>query len=253
MLEKFVDSLKYTDPQKQRLMLRHKHIIDPIITEIAGASVIDLGSHDGRWPVAFRDAGAASVVGIEGRQEMVRQFTDSDEGKKPGVELRVGDFVDGMDDLLAEGRTFDIVSCLGVYYHTMQHYRMMLQMVAFRPKLIIIDTEVWKSPGAMIGMSMEATGRQQNSTAQVEGQDRAPVGIPSFAAIDRMAGSVGYSATTIEWDVPPGQRGCVMDYFGSVAKHRKHLIRKTIHLRPVRTNSLIERWRGLSEQFRVFR
>jgi predicted RNA methylase len=43
----------------------------PFASEISGARVLDLASHDGRWSYAFAGVGAASVVGIEGRQEMI--------------------------------------------------------------------------------------------------------------------------------------------------------------------------------------
>jgi hypothetical protein len=51
-----------------RLSYRYKAIIERNQALFAGARVLDLASHDGRWSLAALDSGAASVTGIEGRQ-----------------------------------------------------------------------------------------------------------------------------------------------------------------------------------------
>ena len=59
-----------------RMNKRFEALIEPNKDVVSGAKVLDLASHDGRWCYAFAGAGAASVVGIEGRQEMVDKFPD---------------------------------------------------------------------------------------------------------------------------------------------------------------------------------
>ena len=122
----FLANGRYDEAQIRRLNFRYDHIVTPLATVIDGAQVLDLGSHDGRWPYAFAAAGAASVVGIEGRPETAAEYSTYPETPfKQKVEIVIGDFVAIMDQLIAGNKSFDIVSCLGVYYHTMHHYRMM--------------------------------------------------------------------------------------------------------------------------------
>lgn len=63
-----------TPAQAERLSLRHDHSIKPFKDAIAGAKVLDLAAHDGRWSYALAQAGARRVLGIEARQELVDGF-----------------------------------------------------------------------------------------------------------------------------------------------------------------------------------
>ena len=118
----------------------------------------------------------------------------------------------------------DLVACLGVYYHTMQHYRMMMQMTAFRPRLIIIDSMFSRSAEAVIEVGWEDTAHELNSTAQMAGQNKVPTGRPSLAAVSMMAESVGYTMTEQPWDVPKEQRASVADYHDKFANRRRHTV-----------------------------
>jgi len=221
--------LEYDENLVSRMNWRHAHIIVPLIDEIKNARILDLGSHDGRWPCAYADAGAREIIGIEGRASLVEQFGQFPAKNKDKVKLRVGDFIDGMDELIAAGETFDIVSCLGVYYHTMQHYRMMCQMAMFKPKLIILDSEFSRSPDSIVLVGRENPASKMNSTEQFKGQSFVPVGYPSRSAVSRMAKSVGYDMSVVEWHVPEGQRAPVKDYYDM---HEKR-VRLTALLRPL--------------------
>src|SRR4051795_7628198 len=54
-----------------RLNLRHEAIFGEDGDLFAGARVLDVASHDGRWSLAALEAGAASVLGIEARPDLV--------------------------------------------------------------------------------------------------------------------------------------------------------------------------------------
>lgn len=223
--------LEYDERLIARMNLRHAHIILPLKDEIRNARILDLGSHDGRWPCAYADAGAAEVIGIEGRASLVEQFKQFPSNGKDRVKIHVDDFIDGMDKLIAAGETFDIISCLGVYYHTMQHYRMMCQMAMLKPKLIILDSEFARSEDAIIRVGHENPESKMNSTEQFAGQKQVPVGYPSRAAVRKMAKSVGYGMKLVNWDVPEDKREPVQDYYDKLT----HRIRLTAHLRPLHT------------------
>lgn len=209
----FLSGLGYNEAGISRMNWRYSHIIEPALSEIKGARILDLGSHDGRWPSAYAEAGARQVIGLEGRKELVEKFNAYPGANKGRVQLRVGDFVEGMDDLVKAGETFDIVSCLGVYYHTMHHYRMMCQMASLRPKLIIIDSEFSRAKAPLITMVKENPTKDLNTIEQFSGQSFTPIGIPSLPAVRVMAESVGYAMSSVEWVVPEAERRPVSDYF----------------------------------------
>ena len=60
-----------TLPSRARLNLRYEAIIAENLDILDGARVLDIASHDGRWSLAALASGAKSVVGIEGRPELV--------------------------------------------------------------------------------------------------------------------------------------------------------------------------------------
>lgn len=225
MFYDFLGGLGYKPHGVSRMNLRHRHIVEPRRREIKGSRVLDLGSHDGRWAYAFAEAGAESVLGIEGRAELAAQFGSfPDAPFKERVRLLVGDFVAEMDRLAAEKASFDVVACLGVYYHTMQHYRMLLQMASFRPRVIIIDSVFSRAGGAVIELEPEETDWKMNAIADLPGQDMAPVGRPSLSALRMMADSVGYAMTEQAWDVPENGRAAVADYYDKFPDKRRHTV-----------------------------
>lgn len=57
-----------------RLNKRHQFLVEPYLSDLSGARVLDLASHDGRWSYALSAAGASEVVGIEARADQIAQF-----------------------------------------------------------------------------------------------------------------------------------------------------------------------------------
>jgi len=53
------------------LSARHAAIVETNADKLAGCRVLDIASHDGRWSFAAPQAGAAHIVGIEPRVELV--------------------------------------------------------------------------------------------------------------------------------------------------------------------------------------
>jgi 2-polyprenyl-3-methyl-5-hydroxy-6-metoxy-1,4-benzoquinol methylase len=226
----FLRQGRYEDAGVRRLNIRYDHIISPLEPEIVGARVLDLGSYDGRWPYAIAAAGARSVLGIEGRADLIAEFAAfPDRPYKGNVNLIQGDFIVAMDDLIARGETFDLVFCLGVFYHTMQHYRMMLQMAALKPKVIVIDSVFSTAKEPVIHMVRNDTSKNLNSIPDFEGQAWNPAGIPSLRALRMMALSTGYAMNLVQWSVEQEKRRSVSDYFDKLKGRRRH----TVVLRPL--------------------
>lgn len=205
-----------------RLNERHRRIVAPLVPQIAGARVLDLAAHDGRWSLAFAGAGAARVVGIEGRQDLIdrfAQFPQSDFAAR--VELRCGDIFEGMEKAIAAGERFDVVAVLGILYHVMDHFRLFRLVRALGPRLLIVDSEFALRPGPVIVLGRERTDKVLNSIPQIAGQDRALIGIPSFPAMEAIADALDYNCDWLDWsDLPKGRRGPVADYFRPEVKRR---------------------------------
>lgn len=228
----FFDFLGTIEPYSEkpgpvrRLNERHRVLIEPLAGEIAGARVLDLGAHDGRWAYAFAGAGAASVVGIEGRGELIARFAQfPDAGLKARVALREGDIFEGMEAALAAGECYDMIGVLGIFYHIMDHFRLLRLVRAFRPRLIIVDGDFALAKNAMIQLMRESVENPLNSIAQVAGQQRALIGIPSAKAMEMMADAIGYSCHWLDWEhLPEARRGPLADYYRTQGKRRASCI-----------------------------
>jgi hypothetical protein len=95
-----------------------------------------------------------------------------------------------------------VVTCLGVFYHTIQHYRILMQMVGFRPKVIVVDSVFHLSDRAMIAVQKENTTSHRTSIAQQQGPAYAPIGRISRPAFELMVDTLGYTVEWNAWDVP---------------------------------------------------
>ncbi len=209
-------------PSVRRLNRRHRMIIDPLADEIAGEAVLDLAAHDGRWAHAFSAAGARSVLGIEGRQELIDRYAHYPaSATKDRVTLRAGDIFDGVDGEIAQGNQYGVIGVLGIFYHIMDHFRLLKQLRKLGPKLVIVDGDFALAGGAVIVLAKERVDKPLHAIAQIEGQETAIIGIPSFRAMEVMAEVLDYECTWLNWNrVPLEKRGPLGDYYRTDMKCR---------------------------------
>jgi hypothetical protein len=206
-----------------RLNKRRDMIIEPFRDTIAGARVLDLGAHDGRWSYALAGAGAASVIGIEARSELFERFQKFPDAPFKGrIDLRQGDFFRALRDFNDADARFDVVAVYGIFYHIMDHFHMLRMIRALRPKLVIVDGEFIDRPNPMIQLIMEKTDQDLNAAPQHEGQEKALIGIPSFLAMDRMARALDYAIDWVDAEAMFGaDRMGIQDYFRNDASNKK--------------------------------
>ncbi|MBD3804119.1 MAG: class I SAM-dependent methyltransferase [Thioclava sp.] len=199
----------------ERMNLRHRMIIKPLEAEIEGKRVLDLAAHDGRWAYAFAAAGAREVIGIEGRQELIDRFEEFPRAHlREKVKLVCDDIYDGMQKLIDAGEKFDVVGVLGILYHVMDHFRLFQLVRKLGPELVIVDSEFAQRPGPVILLMRERTDNELNSIPQIEGQEKALIGIPSFPAMEAMADMLDYDCHWLDWDqIGPGKRRHIGDYY----------------------------------------
>lgn len=212
-----------------RLNKRHDFLVRPFVDDIKDARVLDLAAHDGRWSYAFSSAGAKSVVGIEGRQSIIDDYSYYPEGDaKSRVELRQGDIFSGMELALENGEKFDVVACVGILYHIMDHMRLINLVRSFSPRLVIVDSLFIDGPSPFIQIVRERTDFDLNTTPLYDGQDINLIGIPSDGAMNAMAEVCGFAINWTDWTVlPPPERTYLHDYYSM--KRRR---RRTCSLRP---------------------
>lgn len=205
-----------------RLNRRHSMLIDPFVADLKGARVLDLGAHDGRWAYALAAAGAAEVVGVEARGHLIARFDAFPEAAfKDRVRLIQGDLFDTLEAQVARGETFDVVSLFGIFYHIMDHMRLLLLIRRLGARLVLVDSEFSLGKGASITLVTEDTGKDLNAAPQHVGQPRAIVGVPTFMAMERLAEAAGYAT---QWDDASERFGAdttgVIDYFRAANKRR---------------------------------
>lgn len=229
----FIDTLPRYEtadrPQSDRMNKRREFIIGSNLVDFADARVLDLAAHDGRWSYAFAAAGACEVVGYEGRQELIDAFADfPDAALRAKVHLHCIDIFDGLEAAIERGETFDVVGVLGIFYHVMDHRRLLKLISAVKPKLVIVDSEFLNRPGPIIQLIRERTENPLNAMPEFDGQDVVVKGVPSFSAMELLAETTGFDLT---WnnvrDIPRPERVGVWDYYRRTNKRRA-----TCFLRP---------------------
>jgi SAM-dependent methyltransferase len=217
----------------RRLELRHRFIVEPFAADLKDARVLDLAAQDGRWTYALAQAGAREVLGVEVRPELIEQYAEyPDDEVKSRTKLVQGDVFEAVPRLADAGETFDVVAIYGLYYHVMDHYRLLREVVGLKPSLIIIDSDFSRAKRPLIDIYREDPEKYFNSVAHIEGQTLAPVGLASRSAVEMMAISLGYRTEWADWaSLPESERQGVRDYFDAPNKPRK--VRDTCALRPV--------------------
>lgn len=176
-----------------RLNLRHEAIFGENTDIFEGRRVLDIASHDGRWSFAALQAGAASVVGIEGRPELVAsaEETFAHYGVPPDRYRFVAD--DIYHALAQEPWTFDVVLCLGFLYHTLRYNELMALIRQCGPEYLIIDTEVATDPRAMIQIRTESVAPQRNAVADAYScRGRVLSGKPTMAGLETILDAYGF-------------------------------------------------------------
>jgi SAM-dependent methyltransferase len=129
-------------PKPERMNERYEAIFARNRDIFAGARVLDLASHDGRYSFAALKTGAAHVTGVEVRQELIdkAQATFASYGQDPDTYRFVcGDVF----EVLARQRfDVDVVLCLGYLYHTYRHTELMYRLHSLAPRHLVVDTIV---------------------------------------------------------------------------------------------------------------
>jgi SAM-dependent methyltransferase len=190
-----------TIPSRSRLDARWRAIIGWNAAVLTGRRVLDLGCHDGRWSFAALEAGASHVIGIEARAHLVKKAAEN--FSYYGVSADSYDFVTGeaMESLRAlKVASVDVVMCLGFFYHTLEHMRLLLEARRLGAEYIIIDTSISAAKEPIVALAFEATEDTRNAVDYgLTGNNKALVGAPSQSGLLAMLDYAGYQADFFDW------------------------------------------------------
>jgi len=190
-----------TSPFPNRLTSRYRALIESNKAIIQNSSILDLGSHDGRWSFAAIKNGAVNVLGIEGREHLVKNsYKNMELYKIPKEQYSFikGDIFEEIKKIPPE--TFDIVFCFGLFYHIMNHIELLEEIKRLKAKYLILDTAISESDKPIIKLmeddsNDEASGiKSKNSPSH-----QVLVGHPSKIAIEMMLKNLGYDFFYYDW------------------------------------------------------
>ena len=178
-----------------RLNLRYEAIFGQNRDIFAGAPVLDLASHDGRWSLAALATGARSVLGIEARPELVKAATENLRAYGYGADRArfvTGDVHEVLDTQDLEA---DVVLCLGFLYHTLRYNQLLHGIRRTSARYLIIDTFSPYMTGPVPNLNVITEHVGEEGKAAADSYTHGPsvlVGRPNLAAIQTMLGAYGY-------------------------------------------------------------
>jgi hypothetical protein len=191
-------STSVTGAAPNRLNCRHRALIVANEAIIAGKSVLDLASHDGRWSFAALSVGAERVLGIEAREHLVLNATAAFQEygiAKDRYEFIQGDVFDEIDKI--EPGSIDTVFCFGFFYHTLHHLLLLSKIARLKPKYLIIDTLIELRSVDAIYVRAEDTEGEGN--VAMAGAQHTVVGRPTRSALELMLANFGWTARYYDW------------------------------------------------------
>lgn len=186
----------------RRLNLRHRELIERNRDVLAGARVLDIASHDGRWSLAALDAGAAHVTGVEARPELVAHAEQSlaTYGADPGSYRFIAGDLFGV--LAREHLDVDVVQCFGFLYHTLRYPELFSRLRRLEPRHLLLDTRVEPGKGKFIKVLVNEAARESHAAVDdYTAGSKTLVGWPSPGALRLMLKTYGFRVEhEVDWE-----------------------------------------------------
>ncbi|MDF2967300.1 MAG: Methyltransferase type 11 [Nocardioidaceae bacterium] len=195
-----------------RLNMRYQALIADNADILAGARVLDIASHDGRWALAALEAGAAHVTSIEARPDLVDNAheTFAHYGADPSRYTMIAGDVFAV---LKEQRfDVDVIQCFGFLYHTLRYPELFSALRKLEPRHLVVDTRVHRASASLIRVYVNETTVQSNAAFDdyTEGT-KTLVGSPSPKALRRMLGVFGFTVEReYDWEAASRDAGAAV-------------------------------------------
>jgi SAM-dependent methyltransferase len=168
---------------------------------LTGRRILDLGCHDGRWSFAALEAGARHVVGIEARAHLAKKAAENFSYygvPASAYDIVTGDAVEALRGM--KSGNIDVLMCLGFFYHTLEHMRLLLEARRLGAEYVIIDTSISPAQEPIVALAFESTEDTRNAVDYgLTGNRQALVGAPSKSGLLAMLDYAGYRADFFDW------------------------------------------------------
>lgn len=198
----------------ERLNIRYKGLIEKNKDLLVNKKILDLASHDGRWSFAALEVGAHSVIGIEGREELVSDAYSN--FKSYGIDPSKYRFYNGDISKVLNENYFDvdIIFCFGFLYHTSSHIPLFVSLKNLNPIYIIIDTKISLFPDCVVELILENSNIAGNAIEDLSTSNskKTIVGKPSRLALYMLFKHFGYKVNEVDWSNVIDEQDCVRDY-----------------------------------------
>lgn len=177
---------------QQRVMYFWTPLLQQHPAIFQGARVLDLGANAGFWTLRALAAGASHVTAVEARDLHIAQaqpvFGQAHVSAEQ-VRLIQANFHDlEWNDL----KSMDLVLLLGILYHVMKPFELLERVAALRPKLIIIDTKISRSPESIFEIYHEELDDPRMAA------DYPLVAVPGSRAVQDMMNVLGYRCDVLQ-------------------------------------------------------
>lgn len=179
-----------------RLNHRYRRIIAPNLDLIRDKRILDIASHDGRWMAAALDAGAAHVVGVEPRENLVAESHHNLSSRVP--ENRYSLIQRDIHEEIKKfsSNQFDCVFCLGFLDHT-PHHIFLLSEIARISRSLILDTGINGSNHQDVTYRLE---RSDSDITVFSKEEKSWVAIPSESFLKCSLEYYGFESHLIKVD-----------------------------------------------------
>jgi hypothetical protein len=141
------------------------------------------------------------VIAVDGRAHLVEKAAENFryyDVPPSSYELLTGDAVDTLRR--TEAGSVDVLMCLGFFYHTMEHMRLLLEARRIGVECVIIDTAISPAEEPIVALRFESVDDTRNSIDYgLTGRSNVLVGSPSRPGLIAMLDHAGYRAEFFDW------------------------------------------------------
>lgn len=189
-----------------RLNARHECLIGRHVEWIKDRSILDIGSHNGRWSFAALAAGATRVLGIEARASLVEASERTFRAYGVARERFAFHASDVLAFLRHERVKVDTVFLFGFLYHVPYHVELLQELWRTGALTIILDSAVSPEQGSgdrfanTLSLIAERVDDISNAAYEIfPGAGTAIVALPSRAAITFLLQAFQFEVSEISW------------------------------------------------------
>jgi len=189
-----------------RLNARYECLIERHIEYIRDRTILDVGSHNGRWSFAALAAGARRVTGVEPRPALVEASQQAFVEYGVVQDRYAFHVADILEFLKAKRPIAGAVLLFGVLYHVHYHVALLQELRQTGARTILIDTAIVPDRAGDHGQEntirwiAENVADISNAAGEIfPGAGKAIVGVPSRGAVAFLLEALEFEVSEVSW------------------------------------------------------